>query len=285
MENEFDEPFHDLALDTLALTDPDSAIVGYIWTSMRPDPTRDRVIIVSGRVHPDWTRLGLGRSLISWAIDRSHARPGQHSDTLPKIIRAYTYEEDVATVRAYESCGFGPDRYFVELTRDLTTPIRSINIAEGVVVTPWTSAVDDATRTIHNEAFVDHWGSEPITEERWRRWLSHNEAFLPDASFVACVGNAIVGYSMNCAYPQEWEDIGHSEGWIVALGTARTWRKQGIASALVEASLRAFKGFGYHHAALGVDMENPSGALGLYTQHGFVPTRREVSFSLPIGDG
>ncbi len=167
-----------------------------------------------------------GRSLISWAIDRSHARLGQHGDPLPKIIRAYAYEEDVATVRVYESCGFGRDRYFVELMLDLTTPIRSANIAEGVVVTPWTSAVNDATHTAHNEAFADHWGSEPITEERWRRWLSHNEAFLPDASFVACVGDAIVGYSMNRATPRSGKISDTPKAGSTHWGTARTRRKQ-----------------------------------------------------------
>ena len=136
-------------------------------------------------------------------------------------------------------------------------------------------------RVAHNAAFLDHWASEPLSEIRWNRWISGNESFLPTASFVAQADGEVVGYSVNFAYPEEWEGIGHSEGWIGGLGTTRDWRKKGVASALIEASLEAFRALGYDRAALGVDSENPTGALGLYTRLGFVPARREAQLFDP----
>ena len=214
---EFEEPDHDLATDTLGLVDGNGDMVAFMRSSMRPDPTRQRVAMVTGRVLPEWTRLGLGRRLIEWAIDRSRTRLREHTDELPQLIRAYVYEDATGAVRAFEACGFTPERYFVELTRDLAQPPSMDAAADGVEITPWSPGVDEAVRVAHNAAFLDHWASEPLSEIRWNRWISGNESFLPTASFVAQADGEVVGYSVNFAYPEEWEGIGHSEGWIEAL--------------------------------------------------------------------
>jgi ribosomal protein S18 acetylase RimI-like enzyme len=44
-----------------------------------------------------------------------------------------------------------------------------------------------------------------------------------------------------------------------------------VASALLEHSFNAFHGAGLTHAMLGVDTENPTGALGIYERLGFEP--------------
>lgn len=280
VEKEFDEPHQDLRSDTLTLVDNETSIIAYIWTSMRPHPTREQVVHISGRVHPEWMRHGIAGSLIEWAVERAKARLADHHDDLPAVIRAYVYEEDIPAVRAYESKGFRPERYFVELARDLSDPFIETKPPPGISLTEWSQEIDDVVRVVHNMAFRDHWGSEPLSESRWRRWLSGSEHFLPNASFVAMSGTEVIGYSMSAAYPQEWAELGHSEGWIDALGTILEWRKRGIASLLIEASVQAFRALGYDRASLGVDTANPSGALGLYTRHGFDPTRREVSYSI-----
>ena len=174
---EFEEPDHALATDTLGLVDGNGEMVAFMRSLMRPDPTRERVAMVTGRVLPEWTRLGLGRRLIQWAIDRSRARLREHSDELPQLIRAYVYEEDTGAVRAFEACGFTPERYFVELTRDLAQPPSMDDAADGVEITTWSPGVDEAVRVTHNAAFLDHWGSEPLSETRWNRWISGNESF------------------------------------------------------------------------------------------------------------
>ena len=47
------------------------------------------------------------------------------------------------------------------------------------------------------------------------------------------------------------------------------WRRRGVASALIVSSFKAFRERGLTDAALGVDSENPNGALGLYEGLGF----------------
>jgi len=40
----------------------------------------------------------------------------------------------------------------------------------------------------------------------------------------------------------------------------------------------AYRSTGLERAALDVDTENPTGALGVYTRLGFAPTARDVSY-------
>jgi len=62
----------------------------------------------------------------------------------------------------------------------------------------------------------------------------------------------------------------------------RPWRKRGVASALLCASLHAFKTEGLSFATLGVDTENLTGALRLYERVGFKPVKRFIQYDKPI---
>ena len=280
--NEFDEPDHDLDTDTIAFVDPDANIVAFAWSSVRDNPTRERVAHIAGRVHPDWHRSGVGRSIIEWGVARGWARLAAYPDDLPKTLRAYAYQEDVATMAAYTSCGFVPERYFFDMERDLTEAIEATELGEGLSLQPWEPTIDEQARKSHNEAFMDLWGSEPLTQERWKRWISESDSFLADGSFVVRSGDEVIGHSMNFAYREEWDEQGYSSGWIGTLGTRRSWRGRGVASALISASLEHFASTGFDRAALGVDSDNPTGAPRLYLRHGFANVRREVSLSIPI---
>ncbi|MFC3298951.1 Uncharacterised protein [Arthrobacter agilis] len=46
--------------------------------------------------------------------------------------------------------------------------------------------------------------------------------------------------------------------------------------------MKRYRAAGMDNAGLGVDTENPSGALGLYERMGYVPTQRSIVFDLPI---
>jgi ribosomal protein S18 acetylase RimI-like enzyme len=85
-----------------------------------------------------------------------------------------------------------------------------------------------------------------------------------------------------CYEMEPAEPGGGRGGYIGQIGTRRSWRGRGLASALVGAALAAMKDAGYVRAALTVDTENPTGAHGLYERLGFVTERRYVSYQRPI---
>ena len=169
------------------------------------------------------------------------------------------------------------------MDRDLSETFAEAQLPDGLSFEVWSPAWDEAVRLAHNEQFQDHWGSEPITDARWKRWLSGNESFLPNQSFFVRDGDEVAANAMNFAFPQEWAGLGHKAAWIGELGTRKAYRGQGIASALIVRSLEAFKEQGYDRGWLGVDLESPTGAIGLYQSHGFKEVHREVALVLPGG--
>ena len=86
------------------------------------------------------------------------------------------------------------------------------------------------------------------------------------------------------AYPQDWATV-PVEAWINTVGTRRAWRGKGVASWLMAESLRriAAADDGFERAILGVDAENPTGALRVYRRLGFDEDVRSVTtFNLAV---
>jgi ribosomal protein S18 acetylase RimI-like enzyme len=129
---------------------------------------------------------------------------------------------------------------------------------------------------VHNASFADHWGSQPISEKSWAN--NATEFLLPKASYVVYDGYQPVSYLMAAAFPHDFEDKGRTEAWVEGLGTIRSHRKRGIASALVTLAMEEFKTSDVEFAVLGVDSENPTGAHHIYEELGFVPDRRGIAY-------
>lgn len=83
--------------------------------------------------------------------------------------------------------------------------------------------------------------------------------------------DGVVGVALNGAWEQDWTND-HREGCTDQLGVLRNHRGRGIARALLVESMRRFAADRMDAAALGVDVENPSGALGLYESLGYRPS-------------
>ena len=99
---------------------------------------------------------------------------------------------------------------------------------------------------------------------------------------MALDGPTIVGILLASHFPGDEEVTGRLDGWITTLGTLRSHRKRGIASALVMKACHAFQDLGFTHAALGVDSESPTGAYRLYQQLGFTELNKSVSHQLEV---
>nr|WP_239579034.1 GNAT family N-acetyltransferase [Microlunatus panaciterrae] len=143
-------------------------------------------------------------------------------------------------------------------------------VPTGVTIVPFSDELSEGVRRAHNEAFADHWGSQPVDRTRWQEQLVRADA-RPEWSWVALDGETgeVTGYAMNAAYRQDWDAQGYSEGWTDRLGVRRAWRGRGIARALLCASMRSFADAGLEAAGLGVDSDNPTGAFQLYESLGY----------------
>lgn len=175
--------------------------------------------------------------------------------------------------------GFTPVRHWYEMTRDLrTTPIESGPEPKGLELQRYRSELAEATRVAHNDTFADHWGFAPAGPERWQHRFVGGANFRPDLSFVLVDGDLVVAYLLTSVFPQDDAERGAPHGWIASLGSRRSHRGRGLATALLRAACLAYREVGFAEALLEVDVENPSGALGLYERFGFQVERRTTSY-------
>ena len=70
------------------------------------------------------------------------------------------------------------------------------------------------------------------------------------------------------------------EAYVAKVGTLDAHRRRGLAGVLLQIALERYRDAGYDRAALDVDSENPTGALGVYERAGFRTTKRWTTYLL-----
>jgi ribosomal protein S18 acetylase RimI-like enzyme len=102
---------------------------------------------------------------------------------------------------------------------------------------------------------------------------------MPKASFVAYDEGTPIAYLVATKYPHDFDDRGWPHAWIDGVGTVRSHRHMGLASALITLAMKVMAEHQMEYAILGVDADNPTGAYGLYEHLGFTQLRAEVMLS------
>jgi ribosomal protein S18 acetylase RimI-like enzyme len=272
-EEWLDDPHLDLATDT-RLVEAGGTIVawGRIWHL--PSGEREERAYVLGAVDPAHRGKGIGSALLGWLIGRAEERLRAVPFDLPLHVRVMAFDFQRGALALYARHRLVPVRYTDELLRDLeATPPRPE--VPGIAIVPWDLARSEEARRAKNDAFADHWGSTPSDAAAWEHELARHGRRL-DLSFLALDGGRIVATCLNGFYPADEGVTGRRDGWVLSLSVVRSHRRRGIASALLVASLEAFRAAGMTHSVLGVDSENPTGAYGVYERLGYRPLHRMV---------
>jgi ribosomal protein S18 acetylase RimI-like enzyme len=251
---------------------------GRIWH--QPSGVREERAYVFGAVDPELRGRGIGSTLLRWQLDRARELLMTSPAGLPRYVRARAYDFQTSAIRLYQRHGMEAVRWGDEMLRELATPVAAPAL-DGIAIVPWDSAHSEAARVSQNEAFADHWGSTPRDPGSWQHILDAFGTRL-DLSFLALDGDRVVGVCRNSHFPGDEALNGRRDGWIDQISVIRSHRRRGIASALIVASLEAFRRAHFTHAALGVDSENPTGATALYRRLGFRTLHRAVTHQLEV---
>lgn len=234
-----------------------------------------------GFLLPEWRRKGIGTAMFQYAEDRMRQIAAAHTGPETKVFSLWANGTAEGWVALLESQGYTATRYFFEMTRDINEPLADAPLPAGLQVRPVTEADYRAVYEAHTEAFRDHWGFNEQSFEEFMRW-SEEPDFNPNLWKVAWDGDQIAGQVLNFVNSAENIEYQRKRGYTEAISVRRPWRKRGLARSLVIQSIAMFKEMGMTETALGVDAENPSGALSLYQGLGYKEVRRNMIYRKPL---
>lgn len=235
-----------------------------------------------GHVDPAWRRRGLGRALLQENLRRIDERGAAEPAGTAFEARAFMAESEAGHEALLRATGFERIRWFFEMRRVGLTDLPDAPLPAGLEIRPVTP---DQHRTIFDadvDAFRDHWDERQHTDAEFEELFAKSDL---DTSLwvVAWDGDEVAGVVQSWVWHGENAQLGVQRGWLEHISVRRPWRRRGLARALTADAMRRLAVAGMTEAMLGVDAENPTGALGLYEGLGFSVDQRSSAWRLPPG--
>jgi mycothiol synthase len=270
------QPNFELQKDVLLVEDGDR-LIGYITTYWRQQSEGERLYRHYGFVHPDYRRQGIGTALLAHAEDRGRQVARNHPAEIPKAYMLFINDLVTDRIALVTKAGYEPVRYFYSMVRPLDQPIKQVPMPEGLEVRPVTPEQYRQVFAALDEAFEDHWGHITLTDADIQEWME-SPYFQPELWKVAWDGDQVAGTVLNFIDHTENKRFKRLRGYTEDICVRRPYRRRSLASSLLTQSLQRLKDLGLQEASLGVDTDNPSGALQLYQRVGFNAIKRSAAY-------
>ena len=265
---------------SILIAESDGTMIGWsrFWDFGRT-PDEGRQLMHSGHVDPDHRGRGVGRALLAGAQaalavvrDAAADPPGTTAG-----IHCWVFARNASAIGLVAASGYRHLRYVVEMTRPLED-LPEIDLPAGLTSRPVRPDDCLAIARAMDAAMRDHRGWPDWTDEQLLEMLDHPTRGQHDIWRIAWDGDRVVGGVLGYIDAQENAVMGRRRGYTEGIFTVREWRGRGVASALIARNLHLLRERGMTEAALSVDTENPTGALGLYQRHGFREQDRLIIF-------
>lgn len=263
----------------IAIAERDGGLAGYAriwWYDMQNERAYEPTVL---------TRPGEGRQLQDALMEAMEVRGREIAATHPPGPKGfYADSTDMATDRVHVLLqrGYQPVRYFYSMVRPNVDDLPDAELPPELEIRP---VRPDQLRAIFEhevENRKDGWDYRAPTEADYEHFLE--DPIQGDYTLwrVAWDGERIAGSVRGFINEPENQTYRRKRGFVENINTARAWRRRGVARALMGATIVALRERGMTEAALGVDTENPSGALHLYESCGFVPVSRDATYRKPL---
>ena len=255
------------------------AALGVAWVRNGADPVHRMVL--NGTVHPAYRGRGLGTRLLEWGEAAARRLHDERFPGRPLELDLPCISTNTGASALFERRGYKPSRYFSDMRRRLNGELPPTAPVEGFEFVAYRPELDAQALAVKNEAFKDHWGSSPSSAEQWHSAFAGSASFQPDLSFLAVHAGtlAVAGLIMAKHYEADSAATGVRDAYIDIVGTLREARRCGVASRLLAESMHAARAAGFDTVSLGVDTQNPTGAVGVYERAGLSVKHTWINYS------
>ena len=257
----------------------DDRLIAMAWLQRGAAAESAHWMSSDGGVHPDYRGHGIGTRLVRWQTDlapriHEHYFPGRPLELTARLTGTNTAAHELF---AHE--GFAPIRWSFRMRRPADAPELDAALPEGLKLETYTPEAAEELRLAHNEAFRDHFRGMPWPKDAWMAWISQDKIEHDLSVLLRDADGTIAGFVVCSHYADPAEDAPDARGLHLNIfGTRRAYRRRGVASGLIAHIARVAREKGYRTQSLGVDAENPTGALGVYERCGFTVERRAVLY-------
>lgn len=234
-----------------------------------------------GYVRPEMRRRGIGGALFRRNRERIVERVTIEDPDGLVLLRAHAEEHEIAHIAMLEGRGFAPVRHFFLMRRAGLDSIPDVPLPDGLVIRPVRQSDHRAIWDAEDEAFRDHWGAHDHTEHEFEVTFGQSELDT-DLWAVAWDGDSVAGVVQTWIWTRENAELDVKRGWLEKISVRRPWRQRGLGRALTATALVNLREAGMTEAMLGVDSQNPTGALGLYERLGFEVHQRSIAYERPF---
>jgi mycothiol synthase len=266
------DPVRDMVF---AEADGETVAFSRVWWA--EEDTGERLYKSLGFVRPDWRRHGLGAAMLRYNERHLRQIARGHPAAVPRIFRVWATGTEEGAWALFSGAGYEPVRHMIMMTRPVDLPLPDAPMPDGLVVRPAEPGHVPAIWEAMWEARRDHWGYVEPTEQDYQRW-TRGRLFAPELWKVAWDGEQVAGMVLNRLDREQNEKHGRLRGYTQDIFVRRPWRRRGLARSLLVQSIRMFREMGMEETALGVDTQNPSGALRLYESVGYREIQRHTFF-------
>lgn len=264
----------------IVVAERDGLIVGYGRASWREEIDGPRLYDVTAFAHPDHA----GR-LLDGLIEATEGRCRQVAAGHPpgeKLLESEAADEATSRLGVLARRGYRPVRYSFLMVRPNLDDLADAPLPAGLEIRPVKPEHLRAIFDAEVEALRDHWGASLQTEEDFQLFATNPVESDTSMWRVAWDNDQVAGMVRGYIRVDENAQYGRQRGWVENISVRRPWRRRGLARALIGATISALREAGMTEGALGVDAENPTGALRLYLSCGFVVSKRDATYRKPL---
>jgi mycothiol synthase len=195
-----------------------------------------------------------------------------------KKLLGYTSADDPPLVELFERAGYRRVRHSFRMRVDLDGDRAEPEWPDGVSVRTMREGEERRVYEAQMASFADTWMFAPDPYDVWLHWMVEEPSFDRSLWFVAERDGQVAGIILSRA-PENEPGL----GWVRILGVVPEYRRRGLGQALLQHTFAEFARRGFTAVGLGVDGENPTGAVSVYERAGMHVERTHLTFERSQG--